>query len=476
VLLLCRRLLPALLLAFLTARAAAAAEAVVRYNGSDIADSASINFNAVNIGSSVTRNYTFHNIGADGMTGISFSLIGAHAADYTLSAPSTMLLAPGGSISFSITFRPAQPYARTAMVNITNSDPNENPYNLNLSGTGVAPEINVIAGAVPVADGGTLTFGNVRLGLSGVRLVNIQNTGNAALTNLSLSLSGSDFTVTPLGVTSLAPGASKTITVTFTPEGTFQSTGTLRILSNDANESPYDINLTGTGVLPLLDVESPPGSPVSDGAETLLLSGTAGQPVLHTLLLRNVSAFDITGLALSLDGPDAANFTAGPLPADTLAPGATLTFTLTFTPPAPGDSVAALHISMDQAPGNPFDIPLLGTGLTLPDTGDEDLDGTPNMLEIATGHDPLTPGPAPGVLTMNGAQLEFTFHRLVASLNDTVLTVEWADDPAGAWTTLDNSSGTLLSDDGILQELRYTLPAGSSGRRCLRLRATRVAP
>jgi hypothetical protein len=467
-------LLPALAILFSTPRAAAEAEAVVRSGGSDIVDSATINYNAVSLGASSTRSFTFHNLGTTTMIGIAFSINGAHAADYTVNAPSVVFLVPGDSLSFSVTFTPSQAFTRTAALNIANNDPNENPYNLNLTGIGTAPEISVTAGGVTVSDGGSLSFGNVRVGLSVPRQVSIRNTGNAPLTNLGLTVSGSAFSAPPLDITSLAAGASKTFAVTFTPQGTFQSTGLLRISSSDADENPFDISLSGSGVLPLLDVESPPGTPIFDGAETLTISGTAGVPVTRTLLLRNVSSSDLTGLALSIDGPDAAHFFAGPLPSATLAPGATLTFALTFTAPLPGDSVAALHIGMDQSPANPFDIALLGSGLTLSDTGDDDDDGTANMLEIATGNDPLTPGPAPGVLVKNGDNLEFTFTRRVASLNDTLLTVEWTDDPAGLWNTLDNSFAMLVSDNGVMQEIRYTLPAGSSGRRFVRIRSARI--
>jgi hypothetical protein len=467
-------LLPALAILFAASRAAAESEAVVRSGGSDIVDAAIINYNAVNLGASSTKSFTFHNLGTTTMIGIAFSINGAHAADYTVNAPSVVFLVPGDSLSFSVTFTPSQAFTRTAALHIANNDPNENPYDLNLTGIGTAPEIAVTAGGVTVSDGGSLSFGNVRVGLSVPRQVSIRNAGNAPLTGLSLTVSGAAFSAPPLDITSLAAGASKTFAVTFTPQGTFPGNGLLRISSNDADENPFDISLSGSGVLPLLDVESPPGTPVFDGAETLALSGAAGVAVTRTILLRNVSSSDLTGLSLSIDGPDAANFSAGPLLSTTLAPGATLTFPLTFTAPAPGDSAAALHIDMDQSPANPFDIALLGTGLTLSDTGDEDSDGTANMLEIATGNDPLTPGPAPGVLVKDGDNLECTFNRRVTSLNDTLLTVEWSDDPAGMWTTLDNSFATLLSDDGVMQEIRYTLPAGTSGRRFVRLRATRL--
>jgi hypothetical protein len=132
-----------------------------------------------------------------------------------------------------------------------------------------------------------------------------------------------------------------------------------------------------------------------------------------------------------------------------------------------------LHAGANEVFGNPFDITLTGEGTALSDTGDADHDGTANMLEDATGSDPLTPTPPPGTLVKSGGTLEFTFNRRTAALAATPLTVEWSDGLTDTWTTLDDSTLTLLNDDGVLQTVRYTLPAGA-GRRFVRLRATRV--
>ena len=470
-----RRLLLPLLLLLSIARAPAVGEAVVEFiGGGEINDSGSVNFGNVTVGTSSVRNYQFKNISPTLiMTGIAFSKNGAHASDFALSAPATNVLLPGGVINFSITFTPSASFTRTAAIHIANSDPNENPYDLNLSGTGIAPDIAVSVGGVTMTDGAsTVNFGKVRVGLSGTRMVSIRNTGNTTLSNLSLSLSGGSYSITPLQVTSLAQNLSTTVTLSFTPQDTFTSTGTLRISSNDSNESPFDIALTGAGVLPYLDVESPPGTPIYDGADLLTLSAPVGIPVQRTFLMRNVSGGTISGLAVNLDGTGAADFSNAALPGTTLDPNATMSFTVTFLPQALGDVSAALHIASDQAFGDPFDIALTGTGLSLPDDGDADSDGVLNMLEIATGHDPLTPGPQPGVLVKNGNNLELTFHRRVASFADTTLTVEWSDDPAGLWTTLDNSAAFIVGGDDILQEIRYLAPAGT-GHRFLRIRATK---
>ena len=79
----------------------------------------------------------------------------------------------------------------------------------------------------------------------------MRNTGTAELTGLALSKSGThsaDFTLGSLGAASLAPGTSTTFSVTFTPGAVGTRTAAIHIASNDSNENPFDINLTGTGV------------------------------------------------------------------------------------------------------------------------------------------------------------------------------------------------------------------------------------
>lgn len=472
---LCLWLLPVLAFHFSASRALAVSDIVVKYTGgSEITDSATVNFSTVNVGATASRSFTITNGGATLLTNINFTINGANAADYTLNASNLLYLDLGSSYTFTVTFHPSQPLARTAAVHIASNDPNENPFDINFTGIGVAPEISISTLSGNLTDGtSTLNFGKVKVGFTGTRQVAIRNTGNAPLTGLGVSVSGSAYSVSTLSVTTLASGASTQVTLSFTPSGTFTSTGSLRIFSNDADESTFDVALTGTGVIPILEVESPPGTLIFDGADTLVLNAPVGQQTQRQFLIRNVSPGTLTGITLTLDGADAANFSNTALPADTLSAGNSMTFSVSFTAPALTASSAALHIAVNQLPADPFDIALSGNGVTLPDDGDEDGDGVLNMLEAAMGTDPLTPGPEPD-LVKNGASLELTITRSVAGQNTYSLWVEYSDDPAGMWTPLDASFAILDNDNGTVQTLRYVFPAGDSGHRFARVRATKL--
>ncbi len=79
----------------------------------------------------------------------------------------------------------------------------------------------------------------------------IKNTGTADLTGLGITIDGTnsgDFAVTASPTAPVSsPSGSTTFEVTFTPGGIGARTAALHIASNDADENPFDITLTGTG-------------------------------------------------------------------------------------------------------------------------------------------------------------------------------------------------------------------------------------
>ncbi len=96
------------------------------------------------------------------------------------------------------------------------------------------------------------SFGMVKIGgKSAVKTFTIKNLGTAKLTDLAITKNGEqakDFIVTAPLKTTLAAGASTTFNVTFKPSAISTRNAAIHIKSNDSNESPFDIKLTGTGV------------------------------------------------------------------------------------------------------------------------------------------------------------------------------------------------------------------------------------
>ncbi|MEO5916422.1 MAG: MBG domain-containing protein [Luteolibacter sp.] len=118
---------------------------------------------------------------------------------------------------------------------------------------------------------------------------------------------------------------------------------------------------------PEIAVEQPVGTNLTDGSASMscgsVLVGSSSSPLTFTV--KNVGSANLTGLSVSKDGASSADFTVGSLGATTLAAGASNTFTVTFSPSAPGSRTAAIHIASNDADENPFDINLTGTAFSV---------------------------------------------------------------------------------------------------------------
>ena len=103
------------------------------------------------------------------------------------------------------------------------------------------------------------------------------------------------------------------------------------------------------------------------------------------------------------------------------------------------------------------------------DGADPDQDGLPNLLEYALNLSPNAASRAPAAVQAAGGNLEYTYTRGTAAFNGgTTFQVEWSDDLSTWFTT--GVVESLLSDNGTHQQVKATLPAGSGGRRFVRLR------
>jgi uncharacterized cupredoxin-like copper-binding protein len=340
--------------------------------------SAALAFGDSSIGIKVTKTVTVLNTGTAVLTDLAVSLSGANASDFTLGSLGATTLASGTSTTFTVAFTPSEAGVHEAELQISSNDADENPFNIALGGTGVhppSPEIVVEhpSGTELEDDMSALAFGDSIIGTPVTKTVTIRNSGTASLSGLAVALGGAvgiDYTLGGLGVSSLAAGASTTFTVTFTPSDEGKSTSTLIISSNDADEDPFEIALSGTGVLPPapeIVVEYPVGTNLVDGASQLAFGSlNIGQSVTKTVTVRNVGTADLTSLLVSNSGINAPDYVTGSLASTTLAPGESATFTVRFAPSGAGMRSSSLQIVSNDANENPFEIALTGTGVVPP--------------------------------------------------------------------------------------------------------------
>ncbi|HEV7472436.1 MAG TPA: choice-of-anchor D domain-containing protein [Pyrinomonadaceae bacterium] len=122
-----------------------AAEITVAGNGTiDIVDGDTTpstadgtDFGIANItGGTVVHTFTIQNIGATNLTVGLPTISGANAADFNVTLAPTSPVAPAGSTTFQVTFDPSASGPRTATLSFANNDPDENPFDFSIAGTG----------------------------------------------------------------------------------------------------------------------------------------------------------------------------------------------------------------------------------------------------------------------------------------------------------------------------------------------------
>lgn len=107
----------------------------------------------------------------------------------------------------------------------------------------------------------TLDFGISAPGTAGnSQVLTIRNTGSSELTDLSASIGAADETSFVLDLSgfaeSLAPGTATGFSIRFTPQHSGPVNATLSIASNDGDEDPFEIALSGTALSFTVDTDS----------------------------------------------------------------------------------------------------------------------------------------------------------------------------------------------------------------------------
>lgn len=94
--------------------------------------------NQVTSTSSSAVTFTIENTGAAALSVGTLSKSGTDAALFTITQPLSSSVAAGGTTTFTVVFSPTSLGAKTAQLSLVNGDADENPYIINLTGTGTA--------------------------------------------------------------------------------------------------------------------------------------------------------------------------------------------------------------------------------------------------------------------------------------------------------------------------------------------------
>ena len=315
-----------------------------------------------------------------------------NASNFNLVTGMPLDIAAGGTGSFDISFDVDALGAFSLDMHIANNDPDEDPYDIQIAGTGAAvPEIDVLGNDVSIFDGDPTPetanhtdFGNAdENGATITRTFIIKNTGLADL-NLSggppaIAIGGThaaDFALTMDATTPVSAGGQTTFTITFDPSAQGLRQATVSIDNNDGDENPFDFSIqgTGTGPAPEMDVLGNGVSiPAGDTSPSALDQTDFGfvevvdAQVTYTYTIQNTGSVDLNltdNPKVTLSGTRAADFT---LTADAASPvtsaGGTTTFEITFDPRGGEVSQATVSIANDDNDENPNTFEIRGQGL-----------------------------------------------------------------------------------------------------------------
>ena len=302
----------------------------------------SLNFGDQTVGTTSSQQVsTLTNTGNIALTIASIKVTGANSRNFAETNNCGKSVAPLGSCSITVTFKPSTTGTRTAAVIITDNA-SGSAQSLPLAGLGVLPAVKLS----PTS----LTFPTqVVFTASKTKTATLTNTGLGILNIKSIAATGS-FAQTNTCGTTVASGASCTFTVTFKPTTIGTLMGSVSITDNSP-ASPQKIALTGIGTYVQLSPTS-----LNFGNQPV---GTKSLSKGITLSNKGGAAVSITGI--SITGTSAADFAQTNTCGSSVAAGASCFIKVTFTPSATGSRTAAVSIG-DNGGGSPQKVSLAGTG------------------------------------------------------------------------------------------------------------------
>ena len=307
------------------------------------------------------------------------TVFGSTAFTVTLTGSLPITLSQGGTVTMTITFSPTSSNQSTAQVNLpfvetvnttltggstSTSGTTTNSGTIAIGLQGTAPSFTlsyILQGSqnvIPLQPAGTIPFPATLVNATSQAALNITNTGSGLGTVTGITISSSAFTLQQLTLlpANVAAGQNLQVLISFTPTTVGTNSGQVTITFSSG--TPISISLTGSGIAPSLTYQlltttppttiAPPG-PISFPSVNVSQTSSISIRILNSGSANGtINSISVTPQVFQLANPVQVP--------QTLAPNASLTVTLNFTPTQPGTVSGTLIINSDA-----FD--LKGTGL-----------------------------------------------------------------------------------------------------------------
>jgi F5/8 type C domain/Abnormal spindle-like microcephaly-assoc'd, ASPM-SPD-2-Hydin len=363
------------------------------------------------------------------------------SAPFGVTAPALpVTLTSGGTLSVPVQFTPTAAGGANGTLSFTT---NSGTVPFDLHGIGTQAGL----GATPAS----LPFGTVSTGGNAALSVSIANTGTSPVTITGSTAPTAPFTVTglPANGSTLAAGASVSVTVTYAPTAVGNQSGSLVVASSAGSVT---VPLTGTAVAGASHLTITP-NPVAFGSVAL------GQSATQIFDIANTGNITLT---ITKAAPPVGVFnTTTPISeGQKLAPGDIIQQSVTFSPTTAGAQSAVYSITGDDGQGA-IAVQLTGTGAT---SGI----GTTN---IAAGEPATASGTQSGYPAGNATDADVNSYwesvnnafpqwlQVDLGAANTVGKVTLQVPPATAWTTRTQTLSILGSTDGT----NFTVLVPSTG-------------
>jgi hypothetical protein len=303
----------------------------------------SLNFGQVKKNSSKTLDLLLTNPASSPVTVDSINI---DDSNFTISFD-PVTLASGEKDTVSVEFHPVEDVKINTDLTIYYDDTLKSYRSVTVTASSILPVLKVIPDPVP--------FGAVNINEQLIKNIVIKNTGSADLNITDVyvryELYGyvipSDFNLEGAGRSSIAPGDTCIIQVSFTPQKNGSQTSFLHILSNDFEEPHKEIELTGRTTTTVIQPE--------------FYSVDFGYQDLNTTVTKKLKLYNVGDLDLNISSieltSDVFSYNNN---CSTILPGDSCEMEISFTPAQNIDYSATMKIYSNSDYRNPLEIPLSG--------------------------------------------------------------------------------------------------------------------